>query len=152
MLGGRGRDAFSGAPRRPAYAQPLSPSRQVPASMADSNRPQPLRQPPPTARLTASGAASEGPSLPMRPLGGGLGLWLWRCRAIVLCVVGFSRWGRGWLPRGFASEPPPPPFLALSPPATPHYAHRSQCCDPIQPRWSAHEVVPRSMVPHEAPK
>ena len=41
-------------PGRPAYAQPLSPSRQVPASMAyvtDSNRPQPLWHPPPTASL-----------------------------------------------------------------------------------------------------
>ena len=61
-------------PGRPAYAQPLSPPRQAPASMAfvtDSNRPQPLWQPPPTACLTASGAASEAPSLPLRPLGGG---------------------------------------------------------------------------------
>ena len=51
----------------PAYAQPLSPWRQVPASMAfvtDSNRPQPLRQPP---RLTASGTAFEAPPLPMHP-------------------------------------------------------------------------------------
>ena len=58
---------------RPAHAQPLSPSRQVPASMAfvtDSNRPQPLRQPPPTACLTASGAASGAASevpLPAAP-------------------------------------------------------------------------------------
>ena len=45
------------SPGRPAYAQPLSPQRQVPASMVfvtDSNRPQPLWQPPPTACLTAS--------------------------------------------------------------------------------------------------
>ena len=38
----------------------------MPASTAfvtDSNRPQPLWQPPPTACLTASGAASEAPSL-----------------------------------------------------------------------------------------
>ena len=50
---------------RPAYAQPLFPQRQVPASMAfvtDSNRPQPLWQPPPTACLTASGATSEAAS------------------------------------------------------------------------------------------
>ena len=42
----------------------------MPASMAfvtDSNRPQPLWQPPPTACLTASGAASEAPSLRMHP-------------------------------------------------------------------------------------
>ena len=45
---------------RPAYAQPLSPSQQMPASMVtNSNCPQPLRQPPPTACLTASGAASK---------------------------------------------------------------------------------------------
>ena len=46
-------------PGRLAYAQPLPPSRQVPASMAfvtDSNRPQPLRKPPPTACPTASRA------------------------------------------------------------------------------------------------
>ena len=58
------------SPGPPAYAQPLSPLRQVPASMAfvtDSNRPQPLWQPPPTACLTASRAASEVPSLLMHP-------------------------------------------------------------------------------------
>ena len=70
------RDALAGPPPlgRPAYAQPLSPSRQVPASMAfatDSNRPQPLWQPPATACLTASGAASEVPSLLMHPWGWG---------------------------------------------------------------------------------
>ena len=57
-------------PGPPAYAQPLSPSRQMPAARAfvtDSNRPQPLWQPPPTACLTAAGAASEVPSLLMRP-------------------------------------------------------------------------------------
>ena len=61
------------APGRPAFAQPLSPSQQVPGSMAfvtDSNRPQPLRQPPPTACLTTSRAASEVPSLLMHPWGG----------------------------------------------------------------------------------
>ena len=49
-------------PPPPAYPPP---KHQVPASMAfvpDSNRPQPLWQPPPTASLTASGAASEVPS------------------------------------------------------------------------------------------
>ena len=35
--------------------------------VTDSNRPQPLRQPPPTARLTACGAASDGPSLRTHP-------------------------------------------------------------------------------------
>ena len=42
----------------------------APASMAfvtDGNRPQPLWQPPPTACLTAFGAASEAPSPSMRP-------------------------------------------------------------------------------------
>ena len=61
-------------PGRPAYARPLSPWRQVPASMAfvtDSNRPQPLWQSPPTACLTASGTTSEVPSLPMHPWGRG---------------------------------------------------------------------------------
>ena len=72
---GPSRDALGGGggnapppppPGRPAYAQPLSPRRQVPASTAfvtDSNRPQPLWQPPPTACLTAS---LLGP--PLRPL------------------------------------------------------------------------------------
>ena len=52
------------------HAQPLSPRRQVPASMAfvtDSNRPQPLWQPPPTASLPASGTASEVLSLLTHP-------------------------------------------------------------------------------------
>ena len=57
----------------PSGAPSLSPWRQVPASMAfvtDSNRPQPLWQPPPTACLTTSGAASEVPFLLMHPWGG----------------------------------------------------------------------------------
>ena len=37
-------------------------------SQKTTNRPQPLLKPPPTACLTASGAASEVPSLPMQPL------------------------------------------------------------------------------------
>ena len=37
------------------------------AFVTDSNRPQPLWQPPPTACLTASGTASEAPSLLMHP-------------------------------------------------------------------------------------
>ena len=55
-----------------ALPVPLSPQRQVPASTAfatDSNRPQPLWQPPPTACLTASRATSEVPSLLMHPWG-----------------------------------------------------------------------------------
>ena len=69
---GRGGGSPPPPPGRPAYAQPLSPGRQVPASMAfvtDSNRSQPLWQPPPTACLTASGAASEVPPLLMHPWG-----------------------------------------------------------------------------------
>ena len=55
-------------PGRPACAQPPSPWRQMPASRAfvtNSNRP--LWQPPPTACLTAAGAAFEVPSLLMHP-------------------------------------------------------------------------------------
>ena len=37
------------------------------AFVTDSNRPQPLWQPPPTACLTAAGAASEAPSLLLHP-------------------------------------------------------------------------------------
>ena len=62
---------------RPAYAQPRSARSQVPSSMAfvtDSNRPQALWQPPPTACLTASEAASEAPASQFsRPTGGGGG-------------------------------------------------------------------------------
>ena len=36
-------------------------------TLTDSNRPEPLQQPPPTAYLIASGAASEVPSLLMHP-------------------------------------------------------------------------------------
>ena len=67
------REGVGFTPGRPSNAEPLSPQLQVPASMAfvtDSNRPQPLPQPPPTASkpyLTASGAASEAPSRPMCP-------------------------------------------------------------------------------------
>ena len=76
MGGAGGGDAFelgggvpSPPPERPANAQPLSPM----ASVTDSNRPQPPRQPPPTACLTASEAASGVPSLLMHPWGGGGG-------------------------------------------------------------------------------
>ena len=81
--GAGGRDALEGGggtphprPGRPACAQPLSPRRQVPVSMVfvtDSNRSQPLRQPPPTACLTASGTGFEILSLLMHPSGGGGG-------------------------------------------------------------------------------
>ena len=57
-------------PGGPSYAQPLPLRRQVPASMAfltNSNRPQPLWQPPPPACLTASVAGSEIPPLLMHP-------------------------------------------------------------------------------------
>ena len=59
-------------PGRPAYAQPLFLCRQVLASIAfvtGSNDPQPLWQPPPSACLTASGAASKVPPLLMHPWG-----------------------------------------------------------------------------------
>ena len=59
-------------PGRPAYAQLLSPRRQVPASVAfvtDSNQPQPLRQPLPTACLTASEVAAGVASLQIHPWG-----------------------------------------------------------------------------------
>ena len=46
------------------------------AFITDSNRPQPLRQPPPTACLTASGAASEAPSLPNASLAGPLQVYI----------------------------------------------------------------------------
>ena len=81
-----GRDALEGGggtpppPERPAYAQPLSPRRQVPGSMAlvtDSNRPEPLWQPPPTACLTASGSASGAPSLLLHPWG-----WVNECSPV----------------------------------------------------------------------
>ena len=55
-------------------AQPM-PSRCPPHAKCQPewhNRPQPLWQPPPTACLTASGAASEVPSLLMHPWRGGM--------------------------------------------------------------------------------
>ena len=51
-------------PPPPSRAPSLRPAT---AFVIDSNRPQPLRQPPPTACVTASGAASEAPSLLMHP-------------------------------------------------------------------------------------
>ena len=77
---------FKGVPPagRLAYAQPLSPWWQVSGSMAfvtDSNRPQPLWQPPSIACLTASGAASDVPSFVVHPcperLGHDAGKQLW---------------------------------------------------------------------------
>ena len=50
-------------PWAPAYAQPLSPKRQVPASMAfvtDSNCPQPIWQPPPKKTKLTVGEISSG--------------------------------------------------------------------------------------------
>ena len=55
------------------------------AFITDSKRPQPLRQPPPTADLTASGAASEVPSLSMRP-------WFERMRHPVTPLL-VPKWG-----------------------------------------------------------
>ena len=48
-------------------AVPLTASASLNGICNRRNRPQPLRQPPPTACLTASGAASEVPSLLMHP-------------------------------------------------------------------------------------
>ena len=56
---------LQGAPSPCPATVPLTPNAGL-ASVTDSNRPQPLRQPPPTACLTALEAA-EAPSLPMRP-------------------------------------------------------------------------------------
>ena len=74
--GGRGMHWKGGRlPPPPSRLCPATaPRRQVPASMAiitDSNRPQPLRQRPPTACLTASRVTSEVPSLLMHPWGVG---------------------------------------------------------------------------------
>ena len=73
--GGGGRHALEGGSPpppsgRPAYAWPLPPRPQAPAPMAfvtDNNRAQPLWKPPPTAYLTAPGAAAEVPSLLKHP-------------------------------------------------------------------------------------
>ena len=70
------------SPRAPSLcpaAVPPTPSAkcQVPAPVAfvtDGNCPQPLWQPPPTACPTATGAASEAPSLLMHPWGAGKGV------------------------------------------------------------------------------
>ena len=77
---GQGSDASEGwevppppPPGRPAYAHPLSQCQPSIAFATDTNRPQPLGQPPPTACLTASGAASEVPPLLMHPFGAGGG-------------------------------------------------------------------------------
>ena len=60
-------------------AQPTPSSVSLTASASlnsDSNRPQPFWQPPPTACLTAAGAASGALSLLMHPWGGGGGALL----------------------------------------------------------------------------
>ena len=69
---GRGGAAPPPPPLRGAQPMPshCPPQCQVPGSMVfvtDSNRPQPLWQPPPTACPTAAGATSEVPSLLMHP-------------------------------------------------------------------------------------
>ena len=82
-LGSRRMRSLQGAQPMPSHCPP---SRQAPGSMAfvtDSNRPQPLWQPPPTACLTASGAASEVPCLLTHPVGSLVqlddGLSVFRC-------------------------------------------------------------------------
>ena len=66
-IGRGGRYPPSRAPSLCPATVPLTASAGFQASVTDSNRPQPLRQPPPTACLSASGAASEVPSLLMHP-------------------------------------------------------------------------------------
>ena len=68
------------------------------AFITDSNCPQPLRQHPPTACLTASGATSEVPSLLMHPRGGGGG----RLNQPDVVTSGY-RWR-------LLAPPPPSPF------------------------------------------
>ena len=135
-------------------AQPLSPWRQVPAPMAfvtDSNRPQPLWQPPPTACLTSS----EAPSLLMHP-------WVAPpppppsradCARQKWCAEGGhpSRPSRQPKPRsdpqrvGVCSgerpraTPPPPPSIGMQGPRAVclwwTLQHRSQTPNSIAPRW-----------------
>ena len=93
------------------------------AVVINSNRPQPLWQPPPTACLTAPGAAFEALSLLMHPWGGG------GHDVVLLSAAAGACWRlatypfprtlslrRRWCPS--ASHPPPPP-LALPLPAWP---------------------------------
>ena len=68
---GRGDTPPSRAPSLCSATVPLTPSAASMAFVTDSDRPQPLWQPPPTACLTASGAASEATSLQMHVCGGG---------------------------------------------------------------------------------
>ena len=73
--GGGGGGGFPPAPYwAPTICPPTLPLRAPASFNGICNRPQLLRQPPPTACLTASGAASEAPSLLMHPWGGGGGL------------------------------------------------------------------------------
>ena len=70
---GGGGAAVPSTPGAPSLCPATLPQTPVPASMAfvtDSNRPQPLRQPPQTAYRTASRLVSE--ALPMHPGGRGL--------------------------------------------------------------------------------
>ena len=72
-----GKGGGGGTPLQAARPMPgtVFPERQVPASMAfvtDSNRPEPLWQPPPTAYPTASGSTFEVSSLLMQPWWGGI--------------------------------------------------------------------------------
>ena len=66
-----GRDGLEGGegtppPPAPSRAPTIPLTATTIFNVTDSNRPQPLGQPPPTACLPASGAASEVPSLLMR--------------------------------------------------------------------------------------
>ena len=120
-LGAAARDASQGREVTPP-PQPL-PSRclfwrQVPASMAfvtASNRPQPLRKPPPTACLPASGAASDVPSLQRHPWPqpGGLRRSPVPPPGVSVLVAGRSPCPNAWESDGVAmggsrATPPPP--------------------------------------------
>ena len=63
--GGGGAPLLQGAQPMPSHCPPDTKCQ--PQFVTDSNRPQQLRQPPPTAYPTASGAASEAPALPTHP-------------------------------------------------------------------------------------
>ena len=109
------------------------------AFVTDSNRPQPLGQPPPTAGLTASGTASEVPSLLMHPL---------------TCMCGALK--RPSCP----PTPPPTPTVRWSAPGT--WSSTPSCCSratssstpPTGLRcWTrpSHRMTPRRTMRHSCP-
>ena len=64
---GRSPLPLQGAQPMPSHRPPDGKCQLSMAPVTDSNRPQPLRHPPPTACTTTPGAASEVPSLLMHP-------------------------------------------------------------------------------------